>query len=173
MLSRYWRIIGVSAAIMIIFSAFMVLTIGYMGIKDPYARIVTGKALSLFALAIFGQSEALKIYLYNHQTRGLGIFSFLNQLGAGLAIIVALLLIKKIYSIESGHPIMESAYVEQNGLPWINALINPLIKHSEVTSLSPLFFLRELTCCCGCKKKGRKKLGGFASFCRIFQFCCP
>jgi len=140
MLSNYWKVVGVSIAIMIFYSSCLILVIAYMGIGDTYAKILTGKALSLFALAAFGQSEALKIYLHNHQSKGVGILGMLNQTGAALTIAVALLLVLKIYGIEHGGVMSNGLKHEQESMRWIDLAIYPMLKHSEITSLTPLFY---------------------------------
>lgn len=129
MLRNPGRILGIGIMLMVMFSACTVLAIAYFKIGDPYARILVGKALSLFALAIFGQSEALKVYLAEHKSGEFRFLNFMNQVGAGLAVVVALLLVVKIVTIESGeHP------------SWLDEYASAVLKHSEVAALSPLFF---------------------------------
>lgn len=164
MLSNYWRVMGISVAIMILFSCCVILVIAYMGIENPYARIVTGKTLSLFALAAFGQSEALKIYLQNHQMSGIGILGTLNQIGAALAIVVALLLVWKIYAIEHKYILDESLNHKQGIISWIDPAIYTLLKHSEITSLTPLFFFAGINLLLWAKKIGGEQIGKVCFF---------
>lgn len=159
MLSNYWKVLGFSIAIMIIFSACMILVIAYMGIENPYARIIVGKTLSLFALAIFGQSEALKIYLHDHKSNELGVLSLLNQIGAALTIFVALLLMLKIYAIEGGAFIVASTNNEGFSRAWINIVISPVLKHSEIASLSPLLFFAGINLLLWLKRKEAEEIG--------------
>ena len=139
MLSNFGRIIGMGIAMMILFSACMILGIAYFGIDDPYAQVLVGKALSLFTLAAFGQSEALKLYLNNHKGGDLKLLNKLNQVGSVLAILFGLLLLSKIYGVEVD-PVAREGKQLAAYLQHIRHFLGLLKKHSELTSLIPLFF---------------------------------
>lgn len=160
MLLNFWRIIGIGVAIMLLFSACLILGIAYMGIDDPYARVLTGKALSLFALSIFGQSEALKIYLFNHRGNEISLFGKLNQIGAALAVFFALLLMSKIYSIEAlNAEVIGSATDRTTILSSIKYYIETLKQHSELSSLIPLFYFAFINLLLWVSKEDASEIG--------------
>ncbi len=118
MLSNAPRILGVATILMIMFAASTVMVVGYFEIENAYSRLLLAKALSLLALAVFGQSEALKIYLSDNVAKEFRWITVLNQMGAGLAILVAGFLVLKIVIVEGGR---EPA--------WVEGVMSTLLKH--------------------------------------------
>nr|VFK30400.1 MAG: hypothetical protein BECKMB1821I_GA0114274_101534 [Candidatus Kentron sp. MB]VFK75201.1 MAG: hypothetical protein BECKMB1821H_GA0114242_101734 [Candidatus Kentron sp. MB] len=158
MLSNYWKVIGTSVALMIIFSTFMILIIAYIGIDDPHARIITGKILSLFALAAFGQSEALKIYLHNNQQKNISILGVLNKIGVALTIGIALLLMLKIYEIE--HNRIGGSFDSLEVIMVIlDNIIHGILKHSEIVSLVPLLIFAVINLLLWTNGEGGEEIG--------------
>lgn len=159
MLLNYGRVIGIGVAIMVLFSACLILGIAYMEIDDPYARVLSGKALSLFALSIFGQSEALKIYLLNHRVKDLSLLNKLNQIGSAIAIFFGLLLISKIYNIEVASSLTENNEATSSFLLNLKYYLELLKKHSEFSSLTPLFFFAFINLLLWISKEDAKEIG--------------
>jgi len=137
---RPWHIIGKGSALAIIFATAMVLIIASLGIDDPYARILTGKVLSLIALSSFGKSEALKIYLDNHSLRRIGSLKYLNDFGSVFAIFISLILIWKIFIIDGALDASKVAAGNIFLISHIRLLLIFMRDNSEIIALLPLVY---------------------------------
>jgi hypothetical protein len=125
------HVLGLAIMATIIFCSVFLIGLSYLNIRDVYGGVLWAKVISLFALAGFGQSEALNFYLKYHPASGVSLVSLLNKIGIVLTGICVVAVAMKLLMLESKLKPAQDAPL---------LLLSAIQDHSEVIAFLPILY---------------------------------